>query len=111
LARPEHLIASFYERYCQVHNVWGDALPSVAIQNPGIGALEKKPDSDRRLFDEAAARLAVQLWEHNGKSVGGPSQFYAEARARLTAAIGPEADKCAGAARLMLVPRERRPVR
>jgi len=80
------IIADFFDRYCQVHGAACEVLVSVARDHPGIGQLEKKADRERRLFDEAVARLAAQLWETAGRPEGA-AQFRTEARAQLAAAV------------------------
>ena len=81
------IIANFFDHYRQIHSVACDILMSVVHENPGIGKLEKKEDRNRRLFEEAVKRLAVQLWEEAGRPKGERRQFEDEARAQLSAAV------------------------
>jgi len=82
------IIADFFDRYCQVHDVSADILNSVAREHPGIGQLEKKDDRERRLIEEAVARRAGQMWEDQGRPPGGAAEFTKAARNELMSAIG-----------------------
>jgi len=82
------IIADFFDRYCQTNGVACDVLVSVALDNPGIGQLEKKDDRERRLFEERIKRLAEQMWANEGRPRGGPAEFMNDARTALASALG-----------------------
>jgi len=86
------IIAGFYDRYCQYHNVSSDVLMSVAHDNPGIGTLEKKETSNARIFREKVEKLAKTIWMNNGSPKGGPMQFINQASERLKTAIAGKID-------------------
>ena len=81
------IVADFYDRYREHHNLSVNVLAPVASDNPGIGTLEKKQDREERLFDEAVEKLGGDLWKEHGSPEGGPSQFAQQARRQLTACM------------------------
>ena len=81
------IIANFVDQYCQTHGVACDVLISVARDNPGIGKLEKRGERERRLLEDAAQRLAHQLWQAAGSPAGGPTGFVDAARQQLATVV------------------------
>jgi len=82
------IIAGFYDRYSQCHQVSGSVVHSIASDNAGIGALEKKDARETRVLNEKAEQLATSIWAGKGCPEGGPMQFLREAREHLKAALG-----------------------
>ncbi len=85
------IIARFYDRYCQHHDVSADVLASVSDANPGIGTREKKEERCERILQEKANELAEAMWQEKDPPPGGPTQFLDEARRQLEAAISAQA--------------------
>ena len=81
------IIADFYDRYCQWHQVSCGVLDSVSSENVGIGALEKKEAQQGRVLREKAEELASAIWKDKGRPEGGPMQFLQQAREQLKAAM------------------------
>ncbi len=81
------IIADFYERYCQHHQIAGRVLDSVSRESLGIGTLEKKEARRERILAEKAEELAEAMWEKEGRPEGGPEQFRDVALERLVAAM------------------------
>ena len=86
------IITSFYDRYCQYHNVFPEVLASIAKDNPEIGTLEKKADRQIRLFEEKAKALAMKLWKNSGSPEGGPERFIGQAQEQLKKAVNGKID-------------------
>lgn len=77
------VVANFYDRYCKHHEIDPNVIDSVAVDHPGIGALEKKQVRIDRLIDEKARELAQAIWIQEGRPEGGSERYFAEAREQL----------------------------
>lgn len=87
LGNAGRVIAAWFRRYCEHHQVSVDVLPSLSHENPGIGTQEKEADRTRRLFREKAQELATELWNQNGRPNGGSIQFLPAAQEQLREAL------------------------
>ena len=83
-------IAEFYDHYCRSHRLSPAILPSVSDGNPRLGKLLKQKELKKRVFEEKVEAVAHSMWTAAGKLPGGPSQFLAQAREKLRAAMGEE---------------------
>lgn len=77
------LIAWWFRRYCEHHQVSAEVLGSLAAEIPGIGSGEKEAARRERLFKEKAEDLAIEIWKENGRPDGGPMQFFPLAQEQL----------------------------
>jgi hypothetical protein len=82
------IMAEFYDRYRQCHNLTCGVLPSVRSDHPGLGMLEKKEARESRVLREKAEELAKALWEREGRPAGGHIPFIKPALEQLIAATG-----------------------
>ena len=87
MACAGRIIADFYDRYCQCHQISPHVLKSIAVSNPGIGALEKKDEQRWRVFQIKRKELAQSLWIANGRPDGGSEVFLDQATEQLSALI------------------------
>ncbi|MCH8241975.1 MAG: hypothetical protein IH897_05115 [Planctomycetes bacterium] len=87
ISNAGNIIANFYERYCEHHEVAGCILGSVSKEIAGIGTVEKKEARRERILGEKAEELAKAMWERDGCPEGGCARYVAKARADLTATI------------------------
>ena len=81
------VVADFYDRYYKYHELDPDVLNSIALDNPEIGALEKKQARIDRLVDEKARELARAIWIQEGRPDGGSERYFVEAREQLRATL------------------------
>lgn len=82
------IMAEFYDRYCQCHNITTDVLASVRSGLPGLGPLEKREAREARVLTEKSEELAQAIWENSGRPEGGHTQFMKRALEQLMAATG-----------------------
>ncbi len=81
------IIATWFQRYCECHDLTPDILNSLRHENPGLGKAEKEEDKKARLFREKSNELAMELWEKSGCPEGGPIKYLSMARQKLTNAL------------------------
>jgi hypothetical protein len=77
-------IASWFRKFCAVHNIAPDVLASIRDDHKGIGTIEKKEAEERRLLERKTVELAKDLWEQNGRPEGGFEAFLDAARQKLS---------------------------
>lgn len=78
------VINRWFMQYCDYHKVAPDILASIRDHHVGLGAAEKQEDRIARLFKEKAEQLAIDLWEKDGRPIGGYVSFIADATKRLS---------------------------
>lgn len=76
-------IISWFDRYCQHHQITPAVLDSILNDNPGLGSQERQADRQARLFREKVEQLAKELWLERGSPIGGPTLFLTEAKETL----------------------------
>lgn len=81
------IIATWFQGYCECHDLTPDILNSLRHEHPGLGKVEKEEDKKTRLFREKSEELAMEIWEQSGCSEGGPMLFLLMARQQLTSAL------------------------
>lgn len=80
-------IVSFYDEYIRSNEEESNLVVSVIDNNPGIGSLEKKSVREKRLLQEKAEDIAIELWKEKGRPPPGHAIYFEESRRRLEEAM------------------------
>ena len=82
-----NVICHWFDSYCQHRCIEVDYLKSITDSHEGIGKLEKRDDTLKRMYEERVQAIAEKLWEHAGKPAGGPPIFRQDAKNKLDALL------------------------